>query len=87
MQVNGLPIRVVSRVEGTILRLKLVAEDELPLSLARDGCPGHGVGGSVLVYQAVVSRYFGYLAGTVDTCVEVNVCSDLDDFHSTHRPS
>lgn len=66
MEIDGLPVRVVSRIERTTVDVELVAEDELPLlagdevriSVLRLWCIG--------VDKTPVARHRGNLAGCID---------------------
>lgn len=55
MQVNRLPVRVVTRVEASSVGVKLVAEDKVPLGAILKGRPGVRRLGSIAVDEAKVS--------------------------------
>ena len=55
MHINSLPVRILSRIESSSIRVELVTEDELHLlsTLVRDF--GVSICWSVLVYQAPIA--------------------------------
>jgi hypothetical protein len=65
MEVNSFPIRIIPGIERSAVRVKLVAEDELPLCTVQVGCFRVYFLGSFEIDQAPVPRHAWYLTGTI----------------------
>lgn len=65
MEINSLPVRIVSGVKGAAIGIEFVRKYENKLFAGSIGCLGHGRSGCLKIDETVVSGNIGDLACSI----------------------